>query len=269
MSVIQINPLVYSVRTIEYGVRAQGWVTDQLNLRVTFPFEGNALEDTGSVNSLGVTVDATHSAEKFGDIEFGGTYLFVGKWEKGNYIGVDGWYRFPTGSNPFYEAFPLLGTGKGAARKALGIVMDQEAYGFSFFQSLNYETTDPIQLNSGSYLGAGTFHWPNNWFATARINYKLFKMAQREVSVYWMAKTRISGLMTFNGQALTYGENRNPNNNYGMTTDELTTSTFGMNVQVDRTFSVDGQLIYVPWYFGGGRPNQGWMFNLSIDFKPL
>ena len=142
---------------------------DQLNLRVTFPFEGNALEDSGTVNSAGVTVNATHSAEKFGDIEIGATYLLAGKREKGNYIGLDGWYRFPTGSNPFYQVYPLLGTGVGAAREALGVVMDQEAYGFSFFQSIHYENTDPIQLNSGSYFGAGTFNWPDNWFATGRV----------------------------------------------------------------------------------------------------
>jgi len=270
VSVVSLSPnLVYSIRTIEYGARVQGWVTDQLNLRITFPFEGNALEDTGSVNSAGATVNATHSAEKFGDIEVAGTYLLVGKWEKGNYIGLDGWYRFPTGSNPFYQSYPLLGTGVGAARQAIGLVMDQEAYGFSFFQSLNYETTDPVHLNATSYLGAGTFHWPDDWFTSLRVSYQLYKLGQRAVSVYWMVRSRISGLMTFNGQVLSYGENKNPLN-YGMTTDELTTSTFGMDVQVDKTFSVDGQLIYFPWYFGGiGRPNQGWMFNLSMDFKPL
>ena len=133
------NPVTYSIRTIEYGIRVQDWISDQLNIRMTIPFEGNALEDKGSINSEGVTVNATHSEEKFGDVEIGSTYLLVGKREKGNYIGLDGWYRFPTGSNPFYQSYPLLGTGVGAARQAIGLVMDQEAYGFSFFQSLNYE----------------------------------------------------------------------------------------------------------------------------------
>ncbi len=262
------NPVTYSVRTIEYGIRAQGWVTDQLNLRVTLPFEGNALEDTGSVNSLGETIVGTHSAEKIGDIELGATYLIVGNGEKGNYIGVNGWYRFPTGSSPFYQSFPLLGTGKGAGREALGIVMDEEAYGFSLFQSLNYETTDPVQLNSGSWFGSGTFNWPDNWFATGKISYQVFHRSQRVVSFYYQLRARFSGLMKFNGQVLGYGENGN-SLGFPMTTDQLAFSTIGMDVQVDRTFLVDGQLTYFPWYIVGVRPNQGWLFTMGLDFKPI
>jgi hypothetical protein len=105
--------------------------------------------------------------------------------------------------------------------------------------------------------------------ATGRIACQIFHRAQRAVSVYWQARIRMSGLMKLNGQILSYGNNidylQNP-----MTTDLLTTSTFGMNVQVDKTFSVDGQLIYTPWDLGGiGRPNQGWMFTLGLDFRPL
>ncbi len=174
VSQISLVPTVYSIRTIEYGLRVHGWVTDQINLKVTFPFEGNAVEDTGV--SGGVTVPpTTHSEEKFGDIELAATYLFLGQREKGNYMGVDGWYRLATGSNSFYEVYPMLGTSKGAARKALGLVMDEEAYGFSFFQSIHYENTDPVYLTSGSYLGAGTFQWPDNWFFSAKISYQLYQ----------------------------------------------------------------------------------------------
>jgi hypothetical protein len=161
-----------------------------------------------------------------------------------------------------------LGTGKGAARKALGLVMDEEAYGFSFFQSIHYENTDPVQLNSGSYLGAGTFQWPDNWFLSAKISYLLYQRAQRKVTFYWLARTQISGLMTFNGQALTYGNETN-NLGYYKTTDQLSSSSFGLDVQVDRNFSADGQLIYFPWYLGGSRPDQGVMFNLDLDFRPF
>jgi len=228
------------------------------------------LEDVGTVTSVGVTTNTTHSEEKFGDIEIGATFLLTGKREKGNYIGLDGWYRFPTGSNPFYQTYPLLGTGVGAAREALGIVMDQEAYGFSFFQSIHYENTDPIQLNSNSYLGAGTFQWPDNWFFSGKISYLLFKLAQRQVTFYWQVRTRVSGLMNMNGQVLSYGnlEYLEYNHLYNMTTDQLSFSTFGLDVQVDKTFSVDGQMTYFPWYLGGSRPDQGVMFNLDLDFRP-
>src|SRR6185295_14998970 len=97
------SPLVYSVRSMEHGFRASAWVTDQWQLRATVPFESNALEDTGGT---------THSLERFGDVEIGSTFLLTGQRQKGNFIGIDGWYRFPTGTNPFLQAFPLLSTGK-------------------------------------------------------------------------------------------------------------------------------------------------------------
>src|ERR1035441_7548848 len=56
------NPTVYSFRSIEYGVRTEGWLTDQLQFRATFPFEANALVDPGG---------NTHNVEKVGDAEIG------------------------------------------------------------------------------------------------------------------------------------------------------------------------------------------------------
>jgi hypothetical protein len=77
----------------------------------------------------------------------------------------------------------------------------------------------------------------------------------------------MSDLMKMNGQALTYGNNFDLLG-FSTTTNQLSFATYGMDVQVDRTLSVDGQLIYVPWALGGVSPNQGFMFNLGLDFRP-
>src|SRR5258708_6903240 len=63
VSQIFSSPIVYSVRSIEFGVRVDHWLTDQCQVRLTIPFESNALEDS--------TTGMTHSLEKFGDLELG------------------------------------------------------------------------------------------------------------------------------------------------------------------------------------------------------
>lgn len=78
----------------------------------------------------------------------------------------------------------------------------------------------------------------------------------------------MSGLMAFNGQVLSYGNQPNLLG-YLDTTNQLSFATYGMEVQVDKTFSVDGQLIYIPWAIGGLSPAQGLMFSLGLDFKPF
>ncbi len=68
------NPIVYSMRSIEYGVQTKGWVSDDLQLRTTIPFEANALVDPSG---------NTHNVAKLGDVEIGATFLIVGTKEKG------------------------------------------------------------------------------------------------------------------------------------------------------------------------------------------
>ncbi|HJT25054.1 MAG TPA: hypothetical protein VJ873_10780 [bacterium] len=252
------NPVVYSVRSIEYGVQAKGWVTDQLQVRTTFPFEANAIVDPSG---------NTHNAAKFGDMEVGATFLVAGKREKGSFIGVDGWYRFSTGTNPFDLAYPILSTGKGAPEEAIGLIVAEELDGFSFFQSIHYQKNQPIELGPANpFLGAGTFQWPDSVLAEGRVEYLVFHRSQRFVSLYYDLKLRKSGLMEFNGQPLSYGQNPN-----SQTTDALFFSQGGMVVRVDQSFSVDGSVSYFPFEFGQSiyRPDDGWIFSLSLIFRPI
>ena len=247
------NPVVYAVRSIEYGVQTKGWVTDQLQLRATFPFEANAIVDPSG---------NTHNVAKFGDLELGATYLVAGKREKGNFIGVDGRYRFPTGTNPFSLAYPILSTGKGAPEESFGIVMAEELSGFSFFQSIHYQKTQPIELDaSNPFLGAGTFQWPDNVLAEVRVEYLVFRRAQRFVSLYADGRLRMSGLMEFNQQALPYGQ--------GQTTDQLFFQTYGILVRVDKEFSAQGDISWFPSEISGTRPDFGTLFSLSLIFRPI
>jgi hypothetical protein len=257
------NPTVYSIRSIEYGVQTKGWVSDQVQLRVTFPFEANALIDPSG---------NTHNVAKLGDVEVGATFLVAGKKEKGNFIGVDGRYRFATGTNPFDLSYPILSTGKGASEEAVGLVMAQELGGFSFFQSIHYEKTQPIMLDSSSLLGSGVFQWPDNVEAEGRIEYLAYHRAQRFVSLYYDLSLRASGFMEFNHQVLTYGQILNTSEQTIQTTDRLFFSTGGLDVKVDREFSVDGKVTTFPFepvIFGKSRPDFGLLFSLSLIFRPI
>jgi hypothetical protein len=255
------NPTVYSIRSIEYGVQASGWVTDQVQLRGTFPFEANALVDPAG---------NTHNVSKVGDMELGATFLLSGKKERGNFIGLDGWYRFPTGTNPFSLAYPLLSTGKGAPEEALGLVMAEELGGFSFFQSIHYEKTQPITLDSSNVLlGPGVFQWPDNVLAEGRVEYLVLHRAERFVSLYYELRMRASGLMEFNHQVMTYGQLFDTSGQTVQTTDRLFFSTFGMLVRVDKEFSAEGKFSYFPYEPFGARPDFGLLFSLSLVFRPF
>ncbi len=250
------NTVAYQIQGMEYGLRAAGWLDDQLQLRATIPLEANALVDAEG---------APHNVTQVGDVEIGATYLLLGKREKGNFIGLDGWYRFATGTNPFNLTFPLLSTGKGAPEEGVGLTSGQELGGFSFFQSIHYEKTQPISLESANPLwGSGTFQWPDNFRAMGRVEYLVFHQAQRLVSLFYELNIRVSGAMELNQQPVLYGT--------GQLTDRLLFSTFGLVVRVDKEFSVEGKGTYFPFEpigFDKPRPDYGLIFSLSMQFRPF
>jgi hypothetical protein len=248
-------PLVYAIRSIEYGFQTSLWVTDELQLRATIPFEANSMEDT--------TLPAvTHDMAKFGDMELGATYLLVGQREKGNYIALDGRFRLPTGSNPFSLVIPLLSSGKGAPEEALGLMMGQEVGGFSFFQSIHYEKTQPISVDSSNVLfGPGTFQWPDNVEASGRIEYLIFHQSQRFVSLFYELRFRMSGQMEFNHHSIPYAQ--------GQTTDQLFYPMGGAIVRVDKEFSVQGQMGYFPYELSKFRYDGNMLFSLQLTYRPL
>ena len=140
--------------------------------------------------------------------------------------------------------------------------MGQELGGFSFFQSIHYEKTQPIFLDaSNPFLGAGVFQWPDLVHAEGRIEYLVFHRAQRSVSLYYDMRFRMSGLMEFNNQAIPYGQ--------GLMTDQLFFSTTGLLVRVDKEFSADGSVTFLPFDVPNYRPDVGWLFSLSMIFRPI
>jgi hypothetical protein len=254
------NPLVYSVRSVEYGFQASFWCTDQLQIRTTIPFEANAFEDT-ALNPV-TNANITRNLANFGDCELGASYLLVGKREAGNYLAVDGKVRLPTGTNPFKLDFPLLSTGKGASEEAIGLMMGQEVGGFSFFQSIHYEKTQPISVDSSNSLfGPGTFQWPDNVEASGRIEYMVFHRAQRFVSLFYELRFRMSGLMEFNQQPISYAQ--------GQTTDQLFYPMGGAIVRVDKEFSIQGQMGYFPYELNKYRYDANMLFSLQLTYRPL
>ncbi len=251
------SPTIYSIRNIEYGVRAAGWFTDQIQLKATIPFESSEILDSPG---------NTKNAQGFGDLEIGASYLFLGKRDSGIFAALDGWYRFATGTNPFKLAFPLLSSGKGASEEGIGVLLGQEVSGFSFFQSIHYEKTDPITVDSTNALfGSGKFEWPENLIAEGRIEYLLFHRAERFVRVFYDFRLRLSGQMLMNGIPVPYGQ--------GQLTDRLMFSTFGASVRVDKEFSAEGKIVWLPFetdLLGNkGRPDHGFLFSLGLEFRPF
>ena len=245
-----------AIRSIEYGVQAQGWINDQLQLKTTFPFEANALNEANG---------DTENAAKFGDVEIAATYLLAGKRDGGNFFALDGWYRLPTGTSPFRSIFPLLASGKGAPEKAIGFILGQELGGFSFFQSIHYEKTQLITLDSSSPLwGPGLFQWPDNFHAMGRIDYLVFRRGKRLVNLFGEIRLRMSGLMEWNGRPVQYGQ--------GQTTDRLFFLTGGVSVRVDKEFTAEGKIIHFPFeplLIAKPRPDFGNLFSLSLEFRPF
>ncbi len=270
---LQGNNVVYAVNGMEYGVRLSHWITDQWRVTGTVPFEANALVDASG---------NTQTVDHFGDMEIGSTFLVAGERQKGNFIGVDGWYRFATGTNPFAQAYPLLSSGKGASSEALGVVSGQRLWNlFSFYEGFHYETTQPIQISSSntSTLGAGTFQWPDNVDVMGRIEMDVLQKAQRQVTLFYQYSGRLSGLMTLNGQPISYGQSYVfQQQSSGLvpvavgTTNQLFWSTVGAVVKIDKEFSAEVDVSQFPVYFiqqVQNQPNSGLLFSLSLIFRPF
>ena len=253
VSQISNPPVVYSVRSIEYGVWFSGWLNDHWQARMVIPFEANALEDAAG---------KTQHLTQVGDMEVATTFLLTGKRERGFFAGLDGSFRLPTGSNPFTQPFPLLSSGKGVPEEKLGLLLGQEVGGFSFFQSIHYQTSQPLTLDPAtSILGPGLFQWPDELFASGRIEWKVFQRSQRSVSLFYELSMRSSGLMTLDQKVLTYGQT--------LTTNRVLNSTFGLTVRAEKEFSAEGRLSYYPWVPFGEVPANGLLFSLSLVFRPI
>ncbi len=267
------NNLVYTVNGIEYGIRLSRWITDQWRITSTIPFEANALADS-SGNTGNV-----HTVDHFGDIEVGMTYLLDGQRQRGNFIGLDGWYRFATGTNPFTISYPLISSGRGASSEAFGVVMGQRLWNeFSFYESCHYETTQPITLDASNSAGlaAGTFQWPDNVEAEGRVEWDVLQRSQRVVSLFFQYSMRMGGLMTLNGQPLTYGQSFQYDNSGKATpigtTSQLFWDTGGAVFRVDKEFTAEMDVSYFPSYFIQSTqniPNAGLLLSLTLIFRPF
>ena len=261
---------VYSVNGIEYGIRLSHWIDDHWRVTGTLPFEANAMVDASG---------NTHTSDRIGDVEVGMTYLLTGVRQKGNFAGVDGWYRFATGTNPFTQTYPLLASGRGAASEAIGVVLGQRLWNeFSFYESFHYENTQPLQIDASNSAGlpAGTFQWPENIEAEGRIEWDVLQRAHRLVSLFFQYSMRMGGLMTLNNQAITYGQSFQLNGSGQAipvgTTSQLFWDTGGAVFQVDQEFTAEVDVSYFPAYFiqqTQSIPNSGLLLSMSLIFRPF
>ena len=114
----------------------------------------------------------------------------------------------PTGTNPFNLAYPLLSTRKRGFGRSIGLVMAQELGGFSFFQSIHYEKTQPIMLDSSIPFGGGS-HFNGRTMLRRKdaLNISFFTGLTVLSVCIMIYDYGSSGLMEFNHQPLTYGQN--------------------------------------------------------------
>lgn len=246
-------PLIYSLREIEYGFQVSAWPTRNLQVRLSLPFEANALEDLSGV---------TQSEQNVGDLEAGAAYLLWGKRTGGGYLGVDGWYRFSTGTNPFDQAqYPILATGKGTPEGSLGLILRQQLGRFSFFESVHYQHSMPLRLGANPYLGPGVFQWPDELQALGRIEWLAFERGQRMITLFYEYRFRRIGTMSFNQTPLSYDQ--------GYYQDRLFYSGGGLTARVDSQLTVDGKLDFFPTEISVGRPDFGFLFFLSVSYRPF
>jgi hypothetical protein len=246
--------LIYSLRGIEYGLQASAWPTEDIQLRVSLPFESNAFEDLTGV---------TQNAQTLGDLEVGASYLLSGKRSGGNYLGVDGWWRFATGTNPLGPTLtPILATGKGTPEGSLGLILRQQLGRFSLFESVHYQHSLPLQLGSDNpYLGPGVFQWPDELQVVGRLEFLAFERAQRMVTLFYEYRFRKIGTMLWNQIPLPYDQ--------GHYADQLFYSGGGMTVRVDSQLTVDGKLDFFPTELAVSRPDFGFLFFLSVTYRPF
>jgi hypothetical protein len=278
--------VAYQINGIEYGVRMSRWITDQWRVTGTIPFEANALVTAPVTQTVAglplISASVTQTIDHFGDMELGSTYLVLGQRQKGDFIGVDGWVRFATGTNPFTQTYPLLSSGRGTSSEAFGVVAGQRLWNqFWLYEIFHYETTQPLQLTSTNTAGfvPGTFQWPDNMDMTGRVEWDVLQKGQRQVTLYYQYSGRISGLMTLNGQPQTYGQsyqlelvNNVPAPVAVGTTNQLFWSGGGAVFKIDKEFTLAVDVSYFPVYFiqqFQNQPNNGLLLSLSLIFRPF
>ncbi len=244
-------PLRHSVRAVEYGLRIAGWPHPRFFAQGFLPFESVYL-----VPDAGVA--QARELKKGGDLEFSATGLLLGTRRSPFRAGLNGWYRFPTGTDPFSLPHPLMTTGKGAAQWAFGVNGVQQVGRFSFFQGLNYENTGPIRLQRYfSWDVPDSFRWPDVLHAAARFEFRFFRRSYRSVDAFYDIRMRRSGALRYGDVVL-------------VEPDRLYYSSFGLIVRVDPEFSVTGRYCVFPFEFSEkARPDWGGLLFLSVAYTLL
>jgi hypothetical protein len=244
-------PQVQSIRAVEYGLRAGGWPTDRVFVQGFLPYESVYMVPTAGTYYA-------KELKKGGDFELSGAYLLLGSRKTPFYAGLNGWYRFPTGTNPFDLPYPLMSSGKGAPQWAFGAIGAQKAGRFYFFQGLNYENTGAIRLPSFfSWDNPASFQWPGVLHAAARFEFQFFKRSYRSVNAFYDLRLRRVGPLKYGDAVL-------------VEADRLYYSSFGLFVKVDPELTVTGQYSFFPFEFTDiPRPDWGGLLFLSVAYTPL
>jgi len=251
--VLQLSkfPDVYSIRGLEYGLGVSAWPLERLQTRVSLPFESNVFNDISGVS---------HSSVRPGDLKLGFSYLGLGERTSSIRIAADGWVIFPTGTSPFKVASPILASGLGVYRVALGSWASERLGRFSFFQWIDYEKSGSTSFDRfGEIVRPGSrLDWPDRLYGGFRVEWCIFRRGAREASL--LGELRVQHWGDWKVDGILWSP-----------ADRIYDSGLGLRIRTDKDLTVEGRWSYSPveWNYATSRPDFGSVVTLLLCFHPF
>jgi len=244
-------PVVYSIQGLEYGLDVSAWPLSHLQTRLTLPIESNSFTDTDLQN---------HSSVRPGDLKLGMSWLGLGERTSTFRVAADGWVVFPTGLSPFKAGTPILATGLGVYRAALGVWASEGLGRFSFFQWINYEKSSSVAFDRypDIFLPGARLYWPDRLTAGIRAEWRFFRRGPREASLLCDLRVR-------------RWDDWRVNDVVWSPADRIFDAGLGLRIRVDKDLSIEGRWSYFPveWSLINYRPDIGQTLTLVLCFHPF
>jgi hypothetical protein len=244
-------PEVYSLQGLEYGVGLSVWPLERLQAQLTLPFESNSFTDI---------TDISHSSVRPGDLKLGASWLGWGTRTGKIRVAANGWAILPSGVSPFRAVTPILATGLGTYRAALGVWASEQVGRFSFFQWINYEKSTSTEFNqfADTVVPGSTLYWPDRQYAGARIEWRFFNRGIREASLVGSLRVQRWGDWKVNDFVWSPA-------------DRIFDAGLGLKVRADKELTVEGLWNYFPveWNYSITRPDFGQIITLVLCFHPF
>jgi hypothetical protein len=245
------NSGIYSIKGLEYGLGVSAWPLKCLQARLSLPFESNTFVDSTSVNQ---------SSVRPGDLKVGVSWLGLGERTSSIRVAADGWVVFPTGTSPFTASYPILASGLGVYRAAVGTWASERLGRFSFFQWIDYEKSSSASFTHFYGLPDANYRldWPDRLYAGVRVEWCIFRRGEREASL--LGEMRVQ-----------HWDDWKVNGYLWSPADRIFDSGLGLRVRADKDLTVEGRWSYSPveWSYSHSRADFGDIITLVLCFHPF